>query len=359
MTRRAFPGRRSLLHGHRRILQPTRTTLLLLLLPGLLTACVQRTLETEYQVAEGGSWKTLAPMPTPRSEVAAAALGNRIYVAGGISPSPRIVDAFEVYDVASNRWEKLTALPEPVHHAGAAALNGKVYIIGGFGGSLLSWQPKDHVWEYDPSAGRWRDRARLPTPRGALAAAVLQGRIYAIGGKGAKLLGVVERYDPVTDQWEAVRVLSVPREHLAAAVAAGKIYVIGGRSAFLMWTHQDNEAYDPRTTLWERQAPLPTGRSGLAAAVLRGRIHVFGGETHFWTFDRNEEYDPRADTWSLRAPMATGRHGLAAVTVGQSIYVLGGGTQPGWMFWTATGLNAAYSKQGRTPAGSPDGRERR
>ena len=41
-----------------------------------------------------GGWRTLAPMPTPRSEVAAAELNGEIYIAGGFegdgSPSAKV-----------------------------------------------------------------------------------------------------------------------------------------------------------------------------------------------------------------------------------------------------------------------------
>ena len=53
-------------------------------------------------------------------------------------------------------------------------LNGKLYVAGGF---VEGWTPTDEMHEYDPASDRWRRLAALPTPRGALAAAVLGGRI--------------------------------------------------------------------------------------------------------------------------------------------------------------------------------------
>jgi len=60
-------------------------------------------------------------------------------------------------------------------------LNGKLSVIGGF---VEGWTPTDEVHEYDPASDRWQRLTVLPTPRGALAAAVLDGKIHAVGGIG-------------------------------------------------------------------------------------------------------------------------------------------------------------------------------
>ena len=76
-------------------------------------------------------------MPTSRSELAAAALAGRIYVAGGIAQWGTTA-AFEAYDPATDRWEELPPLPEPVHHLAAAATDKRVYVTGGYTNLLFS-----------------------------------------------------------------------------------------------------------------------------------------------------------------------------------------------------------------------------
>ncbi len=53
------------------------------------------------------------------------------------------------------------------------------------------------VYVYDPATDTWTTSAdRLPTPRLNLTAAVVDGKIYAIGGRqGDLLLSTVEEYD--------------------------------------------------------------------------------------------------------------------------------------------------------------------
>ena len=52
--------------------------------------------------------------------------------------------------------------------------------------------------------------------------------VGAAAGNGR--LSSVERYDPVTNAWEAVAPMATARIHLAAAALNGKLYAVGGYS---------------------------------------------------------------------------------------------------------------------------------
>ena len=47
-------------------------------------------------------WDTLAPMPTPRTEVAVASVHEKIYVIAGMDKEGRAIDTVEVYDTITN-----------------------------------------------------------------------------------------------------------------------------------------------------------------------------------------------------------------------------------------------------------------
>ena len=98
-------------------------------------------------------WTLGAPMPTPRSELTAAALRGRVYVAGGIAQFGTTT-AFEVYDPALGAWEELPALPEAVHHLAAAATGNRVYVTGGYTDLGFSAMSR-HAFAYDPEARTW------------------------------------------------------------------------------------------------------------------------------------------------------------------------------------------------------------
>ncbi|MBN2700986.1 MAG: hypothetical protein JXR29_06000 [Methylothermaceae bacterium] len=286
-----------------------------------------------------GTWREVAPAPTPRTEVTAAVLDEKIYVIGGFSPlrlgnllKLSVTDAVEVYDPAEDRWEKTAPLPEPLHHAAAVSTAGRLFVFGGFAPSMTSvWNPVNTVFEYSPDEKRWIRRRSMPTPRGALAVALLDGKIFAIGGyDGEASLPVVEIYDPASDTWQSGPSLSQPRDHLAAASLDGQVYAIGGR---VNLDYKLNlgvaEVYDPAIRRWREMASLPTPRSGIAAAVLEDMVVVVGGEGAQGTFKENEAYWPRENSWVALPPLPTSRHGLAAVAVRGRLYALCGGTRPG------------------------------
>ncbi len=299
------------------------------------------------QAPSANSWRTLAPMPTPRSEVAVAELNRRIYVIGGFEEDGSPSDKVEVYDPATDSWTEAAALPAPRHHA-ASFVFVSLFVMGGFETGFDD--PQSTIFQYDSSSDSWTEAASLPAPRGALGAVdllcdeqvFLGACIYAIGGTDAdgKNIASVAFNDP-NGVWLEAASLPTPRDHLAVAVSDGHIYAIGGRREIDFGRNLDaNEEYNRQANAWTSRAPLPTARSGIAAAELDGRIYVFGGEGSGGTFDENEVYDPATDIWQTLPPMPTARHGLGAAVVDGTIYVIGGGPTPGL---SVSGANEAFT----------------
>lgn len=313
-----------------------------LILIGLLPIAVPVSSESAQSKPDQGIWHAAAPMPTKRTEVAAATLDGKIYVVGGFEkPSMgnvmnfAITPSVEMYDPAADRWTSKTPLPIGLHHVGIGVVDGRLYIVGGYSKSGLSvWSPVATVYAFDPTTESWTERAPMPTARGALSVTEHDGKLYAIGGYDRKAnSAAVEVYDPKRNAWTAAASLPTARDHLAAATIAGKIYAIGGR---LNGDYSRNlaitERYDPAADRWTRVSDLPTARSGITAAVNDGRIYVCGGEGPEGTFRENEVYDSVRDSWHSMAPMPTARHGLGSAMVDGHIYVIGGGPTPGGSF---------------------------
>lgn len=307
-----------------------------------LTLIVPCSVAAEETPSMRGVWKSMAPAPTARSEMAAAAVGRKIYLIGGFSEPGisyikdlAITPLVEEYDLASEQWTTKAPLPVALHHVGIGVVGDRVYVIGGFKQSLMSvWKPVTTVYAYDPAHDAWTEASPMPTARGALAVAELGGRLYAVGGyDGEENTPVVEAYDPVHNAWTARAPLPTPRDHLAAAAVKGIIYAIGGR---LKRDYRHNlsvsEAYDPSTDRWTQVADLPTARSGITAGVIDNVIYVLGGESPGGTFSTNEAYVPGQDRWYTMTPMPTARHGLGSAVVDQRLYAMSGGPKPGGSF---------------------------
>jgi N-acetylneuraminic acid mutarotase len=304
--------------------------------------CVGATAESPAPVdqAAPGTWTVLAPLPTARQEVAVAALDGRVYVIGGFGPGAEPVATVEAYDPAANRWERRAPLPAPTHHAAAAVVGGRLYVVGGYTGGRISWAPSQTLYEYDPGRDSWATRAAMPSPRGGLAAAELNGRLHAVGGSGERLTPAHEVYDPATGRWSAANALPTARDHLAAVAFQGRLWAIGGRESFFGTQFANVEIYDPATDSWRTGVPLPSGRGGLAAAALADRVLVFGGEAPFRIFNAAEMFEPAGNRWIAKVPMPTARHGIGAAVIGGRVYVPAGGTQPGF---AASEANEAFT----------------
>lgn len=237
----------------------------------------------------GGS--TLLPMPgLPPALLAAAAIGDKFYVVGGcdiFDCGGKTTGRLEVYDSTTPGWTTLTSMPTPRHSMAAGAIDGKLYVVGG--GTSVCCPALDILQVFDPNdgaLGSWSTLAPMPTPRRELAAAVIDGKLYVVGGRDGALnrLDTLEIYDPAFDTWEsseapAGTLASMPaplRDVLAAGVINGKLYVVGGNdgSTFL----DTVRVYDPAANTWSTEAPMPTARQRLAAAGIGGKLYVVGGD---------------------------------------------------------------------------------
>jgi N-acetylneuraminic acid mutarotase len=323
---------------------------------GLAALCLPFVLWMPTARAQQGKWMDLAPFPEPHEEVIGQAANGKMYVFAGLVSAPiwTPVGIVYEYDPATNKWTKKKPMALPAHHLALAELNGKIYVFGGFTGvhsGMAAWVPENNSFEYDPVNDSWKELAPMPTKRGAAVAAMVDGKIYVIGGAttlpGAtnpaihptypqRVLGTVEEYDPKTNTWRARANMPTPRNHTAAGVVNGKIYVIGGRIGAAFIAASSNlanvEAYDPVTDTWSPPlAKMPTARSGLCVGVYQNRIYVAGGEfqnaveqTAYRVF---EGYDPATNSWQVMPPMVLARHGVAGGVIGNRFYAISGDVQ--------------------------------
>src|SRR5690242_2245626 len=248
-------------------------------------------------VAAPGTWTSLAPLPTPRQEVAVAALGGHVWVIGGFGSTAEPTAIVESYDPATDKWTTRPPLPEAVHHAAAVVVGERLFVLGGYTGGRISWETVDRVWAWNASRNGWDARRAMPTARGALAATELGGRIHALGGAASGPLNVHEVYDPAADRWSTANPMPTARDHLAAVTFGGRVWALGGRSSFMGDQYANVEIYDAAGDAWRAGTPLPRGRGGLAAAALADRVLVFGGEAPLRIFSATEMYEPAGNRW--------------------------------------------------------------
>jgi N-acetylneuraminic acid mutarotase len=303
---------------------------------------------------QGGPWSKLAPLLQPRSEMAVAEVGGKMYVIGGYPPGRIPSDVVQVYDPAANSWTLGPATPLPLHHSIAMAVGGRLFLIGGEFQGAGTGHPAvylNDVYELDVASGAWLPRAPMPTARSGGGAGVIEGKIYVAGGRPPRGNDFAV-YDPAADQWTVLPGLPTPRNHLAVDAIGGKLYVAGGRFDAGVGGEMTNvlEVFDPATGAWTPGAPLLAPRAGVTAIAAFGCLYVIGGEGNTANpqgmFKQTEAYDPRTDTWHRLTSMPTPTHGLtrAAVLDGR-IHIPGGAVTLGGD--TGTTLHQVYQPERR------------
>ena len=140
-----------------------------------------RPVGTVLRTDGAGPPSRVAKLPTPVTDAAAAAVGDRIYALGGRLSDGRPSNEVQEYDVATEHSVIAARLPEPVYGASALTLDGFVYLIGG----ETTSGPGSFVFRFDPWADAVAPAGRLPVAlAGGSAAAISPHHGYLVGASG-------------------------------------------------------------------------------------------------------------------------------------------------------------------------------
>jgi non-specific serine/threonine protein kinase len=272
----------------------------------------------------GAGWKSGAPMPEERSEVAAAVFRGGIAVVGGFLADGTSSSRVDLYLPGKNAWGRLPNLPVEVNHAMAASDGKRLFVVGGYGEGR---QRLRHAFVLD--GPRWRRLPQMPEPRTAGGAALVGNRLYVVGGIGAEGLAQTALVlDLVTRRWRRISG-PTPREHLAVTTLGGAVYALAGRTGGFDTNLSTFETFQPRTGRWRPLPPVPEPRGGTGAAAAGGRIFSAGGEATEGTVASVYAYRIATGKWERLPDLPTPRHGLGVVAHGTRLYVLAGGREPG------------------------------
>ncbi|NLF00644.1 MAG: hypothetical protein GX601_06660 [Anaerolineales bacterium] len=236
----------------------------------------------------------------------------------------------------TSRWHDRAQMPTPRAYLAAAAVEHRIYAIGGRAASGLT----SAVEVYDPVDDIWARGSDKPTPVAYVSAAALDRALYVPGGCNAEFepTRVMEVYDTAADVWREAAPLPAARCAYALGADADAFYVVGGRdrSRYVASVY----AYDPQADSWTEMAPMPTARGFASASVLDGRIYVVGGYDGNRELTTCEVFDPARNAWAECAPLTVGRGSVATATLADHIYAVGGG---GWTSYL--GFNEGYNPQ--------------
>ncbi|WP_421792003.1 Kelch repeat-containing protein [Hyphobacterium sp.] len=169
-------------------------------------------------------WQRETAMPGPKAAFQLVALNGLLYAIGGEEGS----DGIFVFDPARRSWSEMDA-PEEIARRGAASVarNGRIYFMGG----VTQGVPTARVDIFDPETGSWSIGPAMPQPRAGHSAAVLDGAIHVLGGRGEGMSTTLSshiRLDTGATQWADEPDLQSPRTDAAAVAINGELMIIGG-----------------------------------------------------------------------------------------------------------------------------------
>ncbi len=289
------------------------------------------------------SWTSLAPMITARGGLGVAAADGEIFAIGGLNDNSP-VSANEEYNPSINQWTSKSPMPTARSGFAVAVYDNKIYCIGGTVGNN-EYVGNNEV--YDPSTNTWQTKASMPTPRAGLSVCVVNGKIYLIGGmvySGTSPYyvesSVNEVYDPSNNTWSAATSIPSAVYGYASAVLNGKIYVIGGsKSPGTAGTGNfvnSNQVYDPQTNSWGLAANFPSFATYGAATTTDGYLApsllYFIGGFFINSFSNSVHvYNASSNSWSKGASMPTARAYLGVVALNDILYAIGGFDGTNWL----------------------------
>jgi N-acetylneuraminic acid mutarotase len=306
------------------------------------------------------SWTTLEPMPTARSGLGVAVVDGKIYAIGG-QKGDEVLNVTEEYDPVTNQWTSKTSMPTARSDFGIAVYQNKIYVIGGTNGSGIAAgesQLTGVTEVYNPITDTWETKTSMPNPRQGLEANVVSDKIYLIGG--VRYAGEFvhlefdenDVYDPATDSWTTKAPLPTAIWGYSSAVVDNKIYLIGGGNKTLdgIYPVTLNQIYTPATNTWNSAKDVPNGlwhaAAGATTDVLAPkRIYVLGGSYSEAAYNLTQTYDPETDAWTTCTPMPTSRWSLGVAVIDDELYAIGGKTEGG----DFSTVNEKYTPSGYIP----------
>jgi N-acetylneuraminic acid mutarotase len=230
-------------------------------------------------------------------------------------------------------WTTGANMPTARSEIGAAVVDEKIYVVGGQDNQA---KKLNVVEVYDSKSDKWSTAAPIPQAVDHAGVASYDGKLYVVGGSPQKshVTDKLFIYDPMTNRWKEGNAMPTARTMLTVDFMNGNLYAVGGVNSSYSVVGT-NEAYNPKTDTWVEKAPMPTARHHATSEVVDGKLYVVGGrlagdgvsysvKEALKSFANNEMYNPITNTWTKLEPMPTNRSSMAAASIGKDIYVFGG-----------------------------------
>ncbi|MCI4394907.1 hypothetical protein PGIGA_G00174270 [Pangasianodon gigas] len=221
------------------------------------------------------SWERLSDMQEHRSNFTMVVRGDSLYAIGGDRDISTNLDSVEKYSVETDTWSFTHSLDQPLSGHAAVVWGGEIFISGGFN---LKYQCLVSTFLYHPEQGTTY-LADMAHDRAQHCMESLAKRFYVAGGV-CNLREFYtdqlscESYDPISDTWTAFTPLPLCHVGAASAVLEGKLYVLGGYSQEDYSEARLVHRYDPGTQRWENMGKMAGPVTDIRACLLHLPAHL-------------------------------------------------------------------------------------
>jgi N-acetylneuraminic acid mutarotase len=259
-----------------------------------------------------GNYSYIKTNPAQRTDYAIAAVGNKIYLMGGlIFPSTK-TNINQEYNTQTDKWTPKTGFPQSSDYISANVVNGKIYVIGA---------GNTPVQVYNPSTDSWETKNPPPNTLQSPISSVIEDKIYVVSGDELYI------YNTKTDSWSSgAKAPKAPTSPSIAATtgihAPKRVYVLGGFelvSAFYAEAQSQVYVYDPAEDSWSTAASMLTPVGSFAVAVVNDKIYALGGWTNAspQITDEVQVYTPigYSSTPLITSAPSSGSGGLSSLAV--------------------------------------------
>ncbi|MCK4783196.1 MAG: hypothetical protein KAV87_05545, partial [Desulfobacteraceae bacterium] len=194
-------------------------------------------------------------------------------------------------------WEIRADIPQHVYGHGGAIVQNKLYSIGGC--ETSDWTKTSIKMQvYDYKTDKWSQAADMPIELGWPMVAVHGDKMYVFGGmrSGAISTDKAWRYSPANDRWTAIKDLPVKAMNGIALTVGHYIYVGLGYQRLdktpkgVVENFKNLYRYDPGRDSYERLADAPEGACYAAPGAYAGNIYVVHGASFETGFHDMNDY---------------------------------------------------------------------
>ncbi len=280
------------------------------------------------------AWQPVASAPSRRYDASGAQIQERLYLIGGYSDLQHVNPFVDVLDLKRCRWvERFDMSPAMAHHHHGIATDGDrfVYCVSGqFGPRCSPAIPRSVV--LDVTTRQWSELPPLPDPRYAPALQWWRGRLHVLGGaKPDRVTPAFEHWSlaidgaiPLEPSWRREHPIPRGGGHRSSAVVDDRLYLLGGQEGDFKaipgqpdftCTHEtqetvypDSYVLEPGSDTWQRlpDMPVPVSHTESSVVVVNRTILLVGGYTfkdpHTYRMELTnvvQRYDPQTQSWTI------------------------------------------------------------